>query len=219
MAKMPMPYPFHARGLKLAAASLGLVLLTSCTAVRVATHSVDTHPIDAPAGRYRLDPNHYSVLFDVDHLHYIRFVARFDRVQADLDFNPDWAKSRVTATLEAASIDTNVPLLDKILKGDQMFDVQDYPRIDFASTRFDPNGATTGKLSGMLTVRGKSIPITLDVMFNGAAPDPLTRVPTLGFSATGSFSRAALGLATWYPAVGDDVNVRIQAEFVKTQSQ
>jgi polyisoprenoid-binding protein YceI len=57
--------------------------------------------------------------------------------------------------------------------------------------------------------------VTLDVVFNGFGPDPLTKQDTLGFSAEGSFSRAKFGLATWYPAVGDDVHVRIQAEFVR----
>ena len=193
-----------------------LFVLSGCTALRVVTHSVNANPIEAPAGNYILDPNHYSVLFDVDHLHYIRFVARFDRVHATLHFDPDWAKSGVDAEIDANSIDTNVTLLDKILTGDQLLDAKNYPKILFKSTAFTPTSATTGKLTGLLTVRDKSIPVTLDVVFNGAAPDPLTRVPTMGFSASGTFSRAALGLATWYPAVGDDVNVRIQAEFTKT---
>jgi len=193
-----------------------LIMLASCTAFRVVTHSVDVQPLDAPAGHYTLDPRHYSVLFDVDHLHYIRFVSRFDRVQATLQFDPNWTQSHVDASLEAASVDTNVPILDKMVSGEEMFDAQHYPRITFSSTSFQPTSLTTGKLSGQLTIRDKSIPITLDVVFNGAAPDPLTRVPTLGFSATGNFSRAAFGLSTWFPAIGDDVHVSIQAEFVKS---
>lgn len=204
------------RGLpKWVAIWVGLIALVSCTAFRVATHTIDLRPIDAPPGQYKLDPNHYSVLFDVDHLQYIRFVSRFDRVKAVLQFDPNWSRNRVDAILDAASIDTNVPMLDNILAGADMFDAQHYPHISFSSSIFQPTSQTTGKLSGRLTVRDKSIPVTLDVVFNGAAPDPLTRVPTMGFSATGHFSRAALGLANWFPAVGDDVQVSIQAEFIK----
>jgi hypothetical protein len=52
---------------------------------------------------------------------------------------------------------------------------------------------------------------------NGFAPDPLTKADKLGFSAQGHFSRSQFGLGTWYPAVGDEVRVRIEAEFVKAQ--
>ncbi len=188
--------------------------LASCTAFDVVTHTVDVRPIDAPAGIYTLDPRHFSVLFDVDHLHYIRFVARFDRVRATLHFDPDWTHSSAEASIEASSVDTNVPILDKMLVSNGMFDATDYPDIHFHSARLTPSGANTAELDGSLTVRDKTIPVVLQVTFNGAAPDPLTHLPTMGFSARGHFSRAALGLATWYPAVGDDVNVNIQAEFV-----
>jgi len=85
----------------------------------------------------------------------------------------------------------------------------------FVSTRFEHTGDARGKLTGDLTIRGNTQPVTLDVTFNGYAPDPLTKLPTLGFSAEGDFSRSKFGLTTWFPAVGDDVHVRIQAEFVK----
>jgi len=199
-----------------AIACASLLLLTSCTAFQVATHSVDIRPADAPSGQYRLDQNHYSLFFDVDHLHYIRFVSRFDRVLANLQFDSNWTRSQVNVVVDAASIDTNVTLLDKILAGGDMFDAQRYPHISFNSTAFQPTSQTTGTLFGRLTVRDKSIPVTLDVVFNGASPDPLTHVETLGFSATGHFSRATLGLANWFPAIGDDVRINIQAEFIKT---
>jgi len=188
--------------------------LISCTAIDVVTHHVDSRPLDAPVAVYTLDPRHFSVLFDVDHLHYIRFVARFDRVHATLHFDPVWARSTVNATIDAASVDTNVPILDKLLVSNAMFDAADYPEIAFRSDHLTPTGPNLAELDGTLMVRDKAIPVVLQVTFNGAAPDPLTHLPTMGFSAHGHFSRAALGLATWYPAVGDDVNVSIQAEFV-----
>jgi polyisoprenoid-binding protein YceI len=114
-----------------------------------------------------------------------------------------------------SSIDTNVPLLDKMVKGDEMLDVARYPDIRFVSTSFERTGETTGKLTGDLTIRGTTQPVTLDVKFNGYGVDPLTKLDTMGFSAEGSFSRSKFGLSTWFPAVGDEVRVRIQAEFDK----
>ncbi|TKC88470.1 YceI family protein [Trinickia terrae] len=197
----------------------GAALFAGCTPLQVVTHSVSTAEARVPQGHYELDPHHWSIVFDVDHLKYSRFTMRFDRASAALDWNAGGLDaSTVTASIDAASVDTNVPILDKLVKGADMFDVERNPQIRFASTHFERTGEAAGKLTGDLTIRGTTRPVTLDVTFNGFAPDPLTKEDKLGFSAEGRFSRAQFGLTTWYPAVGDDVHVRIQAEFVKPKA-
>ncbi|MGF6773393.1 polyisoprenoid-binding protein YceI [Paraburkholderia sp. GAS199] len=203
----------------LSRALFSAILLTSaaCTPVQVLTHSVSQNEARVPAGRYDLDHDHCSITFDVDHFKYSRFTMRFDRRQGQLDWHEGGMdKSTVTVSIDAASVDTNVPLLDKMVKGDSMLDVERYPEIRFVSTRFERTGESRGTLTGDLTIRGVTQPVTLDVTFNGFSRDPLTKKGTLGFSADGQFSRAKFGLSTWYPAVGDDIHVRIQAEFDKT---
>jgi polyisoprenoid-binding protein YceI len=198
----------------LAATLLGAV---ACTPLQVLTHSVSQNEARVPVGRYQVDPDHTSITFDIDHFKYSRFTIRFDRKQGQLDWNEGGLdRSTTSIAIDAASIDTNVPLLDKMVKSDSMLDVTRYPEIRFVSTRFERTGESRGTLTGDLTIRGVTQPVTLDVTFNGFAPDPLTKKDTLGFSAEGHFSRAKFGLSTWYPAVGDDIHVRIQAEFVKT---
>lgn len=191
-------------------------LLLACTPLRVVTHSVSGVEAAVPPGRYELDPHHWSVIFDVDHLHYSRFAMRFDRASAQLDWQPGGLEqASVDATIDAASLDTNVPALDQMVKGTQMLDVTRYPQIRFVSTQFVRTGDARGTLTGNLTIHGVTQPVTLDVTFNGYAPNPLTKQPTIGFAATGHFSRAKFGLATWFPAVGDEIDVRIEAEFAQ----
>jgi polyisoprenoid-binding protein YceI len=196
------------------------MLLAACTPLQVVTHRVSADESSVPAGLYTLDPHHWNVSFDVDHFRYSRFVMRFDKVSAQLDWSADgMASSTVRATIDAASVDTNVPLLDRLVKGADMFDVARYPDIVFVSTSFQRTGDDKGTLTGNLTVRGTTRAVTLAVTFNGHAVNPLTKQQTLGFSADGHFSRAQFGLTTWYPAVGDDVHVAIQAEFAKTPAE
>jgi polyisoprenoid-binding protein YceI len=200
-------------------ALLSATLLTAmaCTPLQVVTHTVSQNEARVPVGRYDLDPDHCSITFDIDHFKYSRFTMRFDRKHGQLDWNEGGLdKSSATITIDAASIDTNVPLLDKMVKSASMLDVSRYPEVRVTSTRFERTGESRGTLTGDLTIHGVTQPVTLGVTFNGFAPDPLTKKDTLGFSADGHFSRAKFGLATWYPAVGDDIHVRIQAEFVKT---
>ncbi|WP_174363382.1 YceI family protein [uncultured Caballeronia sp.] len=192
----------------------GLLSLPACTALSVVTHSVSPNETSVPAGRYKLDEHHWNVSFDVDHFKYSRFVMRFDKVDAQLNWSAGgMEQSTVEATIDADSLDTNVPILNKMIKGNDVLNVDTYPTIHFVSTQFKRTGDQKGELTGDLTIRGTTRPVTLAVTFNGHAKDPLTKKETLGFSADGHFSRAQFGLSTWYPAVGDDVHVAIQAEF------
>lgn len=192
------------------------VSLPACTPLRVVTHTVGTDEARVPVGSYALDAHHWSITFDVDHLKYSRFTMRFDRAQATLDWKRGGMEaSTVDVSIDASSVDTNVPLLDKLVKGPDMFDAADHPAIRFVSTRFVRTGNAEGRLEGNLTIRGATRPVALDVKFNGYGIDPLTKEDTLGFSAHGRFGRSQFGLGTWYPAVGDDVRVRIEAEFAR----
>jgi polyisoprenoid-binding protein YceI len=203
------------RKIRAGLAFAAIVSLSACTAISVVTHSVSPDEASVPTGQYQLDPHHWNVSFDVDHFKYSRFVMRFDKTTGQLNWKPGGMdQSTVTATIDATSLDTNVPILDKMVKGTDMLNVESYPTIRFVSTQFKRTGDKKGELTGDLTIHGTTRAVTLAVTFNGHAKNPLTKQETLGFSADGHFSRALFGLSTWYPAVGDDVHVAIQAEFV-----
>jgi polyisoprenoid-binding protein YceI len=199
------------------ALSVALVAASAaCTPLQVVTHTVTQDEMQVPPGQYMLDAHHWSVVFDVEHLKYSRFTMRFDRTHATLDWKGHALEAAsVDATIDAASVDTNVPALDRMIRSDRMLDTARYPAIRFVSTGFERTGPASGTLRGNLTIRDVTQPVSLAVTFNGYGVDPLTHKDTLGFSADGRFSRAKFGLATWYPAVGDGVHVRIQAEFAR----
>jgi len=207
-----MPFP-----LRFAVPALVALACASCTAVKVVTHSTSADPIDAPSGLYHVDPHHWSVTFDVDHLGYSRFVMRFDRMDGDLDFHADDpGSSSMTARIAAASLDTNVAELDELVRGPDLLDAERYPEIRFVSRQLLVTGKNTGEMSGDLTIHGETRPVTLAVTFNGGAANPLNDKYTLGFAATGHFDRSSFGLSRWYPAVGREIRVTIEAEFEKS---
>ena len=196
------------------------LLLAGCTALKVATHEVSGNSAKLVSGTYELDPHHWSVLFDVDHFGYSRVVMRFDRVAARLAVNAkEIGKSRAHVEIAAASVNSNDPELDKMITGPEMFDTPQFPKITFESVSLKPTGEKTATLIGNLTIHGQTHPVTLDVTFNGSAPNPLTGDDTLGFSADGHFDRSQWGLSSWWPAVGNDVHVAIQAEFVRLRNE
>jgi len=106
--------------------------LGACTPLQVVTHTVTQTEARVPVGPYKLDPHHTSVTFNVDHFKYTRFTMRFDRVAGEIDWKEGGLdKSQVAVTIDAASIDTNVPQLDKMVKGTDMLDAERNPQIRF----------------------------------------------------------------------------------------
>lgn len=177
--------------------------------------------VDLPAGAYRLDPRHANVSFRIRHLGLARFVARFDTEEATLEFDPaDPARSRLTASVDANSVNTGV-LNDA---GERAFDRQvarvlgaeRTQQISFVSTAVERTGEHTARVTGDLTMNGQTHPAVFDVTFAGAAVDPLRGgAMVMGFSAYGVIDRTQWGVTGWSAFAGPDVQIVIDAEFVR----
>lgn len=177
--------------------------------------------VDLPVGAYRLDPRHATVTFRIRHMGLAWLTARFDAEAGELTLDPeDPSRSRLTASADAASVNTGVLTRD----GERAFDRQiaralgadSTPQISFTSTSIERTGAHTARVTGDLTMNGQTHPAALDVTFDGAAIDPLRGGQTvLGFSAHGQIDRSQWGVTEWSAFAGDEVQIVIEAEFVK----
>ncbi|MEM8987759.1 MAG: YceI family protein [Pseudomonadota bacterium] len=180
------------------------------------TPDVKSEPAALRAGQYELDPAHAAVLFKVDHLGFSKYVGRFETVEASLDFDsarPEAAK--LTAIVAIESLDVANPSFAETLKGDEWFGAETFPQAVFESRSIEITGENTGRVTGDFTLKGVTRPMTLDVAFNGGARNLITRRYTLGFSAVGTFKRSDHGLDNLIPAIGDDVELEIHAEFLR----
>ncbi|MGM8226563.1 YceI family protein [Cellvibrio sp. ARAG 10.3] len=167
-------------------------------------------------GEYELDPRHTTVLFKVDHLGLSKFVGRFNRVDASLDFDPaDPAAARLTAVIYTASIDVNDADFSATLAGRSWFNSERFPEARFVTRAVELVDGNRARFIGDLTMLGVTAPIALDVHFNGGADNMLTGRYTLGFSAAARFKRSQFGMDQYIPAVGDDVDVEVHAEFLR----
>lgn len=208
-----------------ACASLPAALPTPAEAQQTTQpQAAPTYPVavDLPAGEYRLDPRHASVLFRIQHQGLAWFTARFDTKAATLTLDPaDPSRSRLSASVDANSVNTGV----LSAQGDRTFDqtigralgAQATPTITFVSTSIERTGEHTGRITGDLTLNGQTHPATLDVTFVGDTNDLLrggSRV--LGFSAQGTIDRTAWGVNDWRAFTGKDVQIVIEAEFVRS---
>lgn len=125
----------------------------------------------SPAGTYHLDGNHVGLIARVSHMGFSLSVFRFGKVAATLDWNPgDITKSKLSATVETNSIETNVPGFAEELQGDEYLKSAKFPEATFVSTAFRQTDAEHGKVDGKFTLMGKTKSVTFDVTLIGAGP-------------------------------------------------
>ena len=214
------PLRYGIRGLAMTVLIFGLMVLPACTAIKAGTTRATTNftalSSETPAGVYALDQDHTTITFKVRHFNFSMFVGRFDRYDGTLQWDPaNPTASRLDITIETASINTRNQELDKQLRDKAMFDSAVSPQAHFVSTQVARLSDTEGEVRGDLTIKGETHPVTLHVTFNGGDVNGLTSKPTLGFSATTEINRQTWHLGEWFPVVGADVRLEIEAEFEK----
>lgn len=195
-----------------ALSALACLMLSAC----VSAPSVD--PARLPAGEWALDAGHASATWRVRHLGLSWYTARFEAIDARLSFDPaNPEASELTAVIEAASVSTGDPDFDETLRGAAWFDAPRHPQILFRSTRIEVTGETTGRIHGDLTVKGVTRPAVLDTEFYGGVFNLLEGRRALGFGADLIIDRNDFGVGRLPPGfIGDEVRVRIEAEFLRT---
>lgn len=173
----------------------------------------------APGGAYKTDPSHSSFSWSFNHSGLSQYTARFTKVDARLDWKPEKPEaSRLAVAIDPLSIRTDYPWPEKVdfdaeIGGEENF-LAAKP-ITFVSRKIKVTGEKTGTVEGLLTFRGETHPVTLDVIFNGSmAEHPMMGVPKIGFSAKGSIRRSEWGLDFAIPALGDVVTFAIETQMV-----
>ena len=184
------------------------------------TAAVQTAPVAGTKTAWRLDPSHTSVEFSAKHLMITTVKGRITDIEGIIYTDEkDLKNSSVEATLKAVSLDTRTDQRDQHLRSADFLDVEKFPEIRFRSTRIQGDKQSF-KLTGDLTIRDVTKPITLDVEFEGETKDPWGG-QRVGFSASGKIDRREFGL-TYNQAleaggvvVGNDVKIGLEAQAVK----
>jgi polyisoprenoid-binding protein YceI len=224
-----------------AGVSLSLLALAACSPSAPAPEAVAPAPevaaaptpitIASPAGEYVVDPTHASVEFKLHHAGLSYYGLKFRTYDATVNFDPaNIAASKVSATIKASDVLAGYPAdyvtnhpgtkfkswEDDLANSTNFLDAKQFPTITFASTSVEPSGERSAKVTGDLTLKGVTKPVTLDVTFSGeVASHPFAKAPAIGFSAAGTFKRSEFGLDYLTGMIGDDVNFEIEGDFIQ----
>jgi len=171
--------------------------------------------------KWKIDPTHSEIQFKVKHLMITTVTGYFKSFDLEVeteteDFNT--AKS-IIFTADIDSIDTNNTQRDTHLKSADFFDAANHGQLKFAGKKYQSNG-DEATLTGDLTIRGTTKPITLNVDFGVTVVDPYGQLKA-GFTVSGKVSRKEFGL-TWSAVteagqvvVSDEIKIHAEVQLVR----
>ena len=170
---------------------------------------------------WQIDSAHSEIQFSARHMMISKVRGTFETFTGTVELdekNPEAAV--VDVTVDLTSINTREDQRDAHLRSADFFDVDNHPQAHFRSTKVERTGDKRAKLTGDLTIRGVTKPVTLDVVYEGMAKSPWGTM-SAGFSASGKLNRKDWGL-NWNQAletggvlVGEEIQLNIEVELVK----
>jgi polyisoprenoid-binding protein YceI len=173
---------------------------------------------------WKIDPSHSEIQFKVKHLMITTVTGYFKKFDLEVitendDFN---TASKIEFTADIDSIDTNNAQRDTHLKSADFFNADEHAQLLFKGKRYEANG-DEATLTGDLTIRGTTRPVTLNVEFGGIVVDPYGQTKA-GFTISGKISRKEFGL-TWNAVteagsvvVSDDIKIQGEVQLVRQAS-
>jgi polyisoprenoid-binding protein YceI len=166
-------------------------------------------------GIWVIDPAHTEVGFVARHLMVTKVRGQFKDVEGTVTVADEPSDSTANVTVKLASVQTGSADRDAHLRSADFFDVENNPEMTFVSTGF-----TGDTLTGDLTIKGVTKPVTFDVDFNGVATDPWGNTKA-GFEASAEINRKDWGLE-WNVAlegggvlVSEKIKIHIDVQLLK----
>jgi len=176
-------------------------------------------PAASFADAFAFDPAHTEVRIYWTHAGFSEQSAEFHAIDGGVTFTPDaLTATRADVTVKVDSIDTGFEALDTHLKSGDFFDAETYPEIRFVSTGIEQTGERTAKMTGDLTLRGVTKPVTLDVTVVNYGEHPVGafydfyKGQWLGARAETVVKRSDWGIDAFIPIGSDEIRVVISTE-------
>ncbi len=194
------------------------MIRTTLTAALIAAALAS--PATAEPHTYEIDQTHASIGFLVDHIGYAKLLGQFLKTEGSFVFDEETLElGEVNVTIDASSVFTNHEARDNHVRSNDFLAAGDNPDITFTATGGQIETDRTGKVTGDLTIRGVTNPVTLDVTWNKTAPYPFGhQKQTIGVSARGSILRSDYDMTYAQGGiVGDEVDLIIEVEAIVTE--
>lgn len=167
---------------------------------------------------WKADPLHSKLTFSTTHLGISDVAGLFKTFDVTVTTNQqDFSDAEFTLSADVGSIDTEVEMRDNHLKSADFFEVEKYPKMTFKSTSIEKTGENNYKITGNLTIRDITKPVTMDLWYRGTIENPQSKAATAGFQLTGTIKRSDYNVGPNFPPpmISDEVRIKADGEFIQ----
>lgn len=167
---------------------------------------------------WNVDKSHSSLEFTVKHMMISKVKGAFTDFEATIEADPnDLTDAKIEFSVNLNSIDTRNADRDNHLRSNDFFDIENHPKMTFVATEIKKTSDNEYDITGDLSIRGVTKPVTFEVEMEGVGKDPWGN-DVAGFSGSTKINRKDFGLV-WNAAletggvlVGEDVKIKIEIE-------
>lgn len=173
--------------------------------------------------QWSIDPDHSSIEYKIRHLLISQISGAFKIFNGKMTTNTDnFETAEISLSIDVYSFDTNNIERDEHIKSKDFLDADQFPEINFTSSKLEKIEGDDYKLYGNLTIKGVSREVILDAEFGGQAKDGFGKMKA-GFEISGKIDRNDFGILTNDKTetgnliVGDEIKIHANIEFDKEE--
>ncbi len=166
---------------------------------------------------YTTDANHTFAQFEYNHLGFSKQTSRFNTVTGTVMIDPVAKKGSADIAIDTKSIDTGSTVFNSHIQGEDFLSTTQFPTASFQSNDMIFKGDKPVALKGVLTLKGVSKPVTLNITNFDCKKHPMTGVEYCGANAETKVKRTEFNMGKYAPNVGDDVTIMIAIEAAKKE--
>jgi polyisoprenoid-binding protein YceI len=169
----------------------------------------------AESATYAIDPTHTFATFEAKHFGTSTYRGRFDKKEGSVTIDKAAKTGKVEITIDTTSVSTGVVPLDTHLKSKDFLNATEFPTAKFVSDKFTYDGDKVASVSGTLTIRGKTGPVTLTATNFNCYTNPMLKREVCGGDFETTIQRTLWDVSYGVPVVSDNIRLLIQVEAVK----
>ena len=188
--------------------------LTQLTAALILASAVAAPALAAPE-TFVVDGTHTFPRFSYSHFGYSTQQSRFNKNSGKVIFDKAAKTGSVDVVIDTKSVDTGYDTFNEHIQGEDFLDTAKYPTATFKSTKVVFKGDKPVSITGDLTFKGVTKPVTLKVNNYVAMPHPMLKKDAIGADASVVVKRSEFNAGKYAPHVGDDVTISIAIEAIK----
>lgn len=172
-------------------------------------------PVMASQETYSIDNSHTFPRFEYSHFGFSNQIHRFNKTSGTIVIDRKAKTGSVDITIDAKSVDTGHDQFNEHIQGEDFLATAQHPTITFKGDKLKFKGDKLASVSGDLTIKGVTKPVTLTVTSFHCMPHPIVKKDACGANATTKIKRSEFNAGKYAPYVGDDVTLTIAVEAVK----